>query len=108
MRKPNLLRHAGPLLLAGVAVVAQAQDAAAPLALRSLAATCAQCHGTDGQPVAGSIVPALAGRQEAELAERLSAFKSGTRPSTVMAQIARGYSDAQLRRLAAYFATQPR
>jgi cytochrome c553 len=43
-------------------------------------------------------------------AERLLAlmadFKSGAEPATVMHQIARGYSDAQLRLIAAYFAAR--
>lgn len=95
-------------LCAVTATLAQAQGASPSLAVRSLAATCAQCHGTEGRPVADSIVPALAGLDAPTLVERMAAFKAGTRPATVMAQIARGYSDAQIRELAAYFAAQPR
>ena len=83
---------------------AVAQDAKTPLQLRSLAATCAQCHGTDGRAAPGSIVPALAGGPAADTVEKMSAFKAGTRPGTVMPQIAKGYSDTQIRNLAAYFA----
>ena len=84
---------------------AAAQEA---LYVRTLAANCAQCHGTDGRPVAGSAVPAIAGRPREELAAQLKAFKAGTRSSTIMQQLARGYTDAQLDRLAAYFAAQGR
>ena len=100
-------------LLAALLAVVGAPSPAAPsaayqqaLRLRSLAATCAQCHGTDGRAVSGSIVPALAGRPEAETLQSLFAFKAATRPATVMTQLAKGYSDAQIRQLAAYFAAQ--
>ena len=36
--------------------------------------------------------------------EQMQAFKSGTRPGSVMPQLAKGYSDAQIEQLAAYFA----
>ena len=82
---------------------AQPADAQA-LRARSLAATCAQCHGTDGRAVAGAAVPGLAGMPAPYLAEQMKAFKSGTRPASVMHQLAKGYSDAQIGALAAYFA----
>lgn len=88
------------LLLAGPAL---AQDASA-LRARSLAATCAQCHGTDGRVPPGSAMVALAGMPAAYLTEQMTAFKNGQRPGTVMPQIAKGYSDAQIAQLAAYFA----
>lgn len=90
-------------LLAGTVVQAQSRDAQV-LYLRTLAASCAQCHGTDGRAPAGSAVPSLAGRPRAELLAQLQGFKAGTRPSTVMGQLARGFSDAQLEQLAGYFA----
>lgn len=92
--------------LAGWAFAAHAQDAGT-LHLRSLAATCATCHGTDGHAVPASPIPGLAGRPADALLRDLRAFRDGSRPATVMQQIARGYSDAQLQQLAAYFAAQP-
>ena len=88
----------------GVAA-AQAQTPEA-LNLRSMAASCAQCHGTDGRSAPGSAVPALAGMPRDQLATQLKAFKTGSRPSTVMGQLAKGYSDAQLEQLADYFSRQ--
>ncbi len=88
------------LLIAGPAL---AQDANA-LRARSLAANCAQCHGTDGRAPPGSAMPALAGMPAVYLTEQMKAFKAGTRPGTVMPQLAKGYSDAQIAQLAAYFA----
>lgn len=72
--------------------------------VRALAANCAPCHGTEGRPVARSALPALAGRDRAGLAAALHAFKEGAVPATVMHQIAKGYSDAELDAIAGYFA----
>ena len=38
--------------------------------------------------------------------QQMLAFKAGSRPATVMTQLAKGYSDEQIRQLAAYFAAQ--
>jgi sulfide dehydrogenase cytochrome subunit len=73
---------------------------------RSLAATCANCHGTDGRAVQGSSVLPLAGLDKSYLVAQMQAFKTGTRPATVMHQISKGYSDAQIDVLAGYFAAQ--
>ena len=123
-RAPRRLSHA---LVASVllAAAAQARAQAAPEAarsaqaapeakamqVRSLAATCAQCHGTDGRPIADSLVPTLAGMPAARFRERMAAFRSapaGDAAATVMPQLARGFSDAQIDRLAAFFAAQTR
>lgn len=77
------------------------------LRARSLAATCAQCHGTEGHAPPGSAMASLAGMKAAYLTEQMLAFKGGVRPGTVMPQLAKGYSDAQIAQLAAYFAQQP-
>lgn len=92
-------------LLAATGASAHAQDPSA-LYVRSLAATCASCHGTDGRTVAGSPIAPLAGMPRDYVATQLRAFKAGTRPSTIMTQLAKGYSEAQIDQLAAYFAAQ--
>jgi cytochrome c553 len=74
--------------------------------VRSLAATCAVCHGTDGKAEAGAGLIGLRGRDKDYLAAQLTAFKDGTRPATVMHQIAKGYTPEQIDQLAAYFAAQ--
>ncbi len=94
-------------LLSGLlcAIGAHAQTAQ-ELETRALAATCANCHGTDGREVAGSGSARLAGQSSAFIVEQMQAFRSGSRPATVMHQLAKGFSDAQIRDLAAYFAAQ--
>ncbi len=84
---------------------ASAQNAAA-LNARALAATCANCHGTQGVAVPNAAVPGLGGLPGPYIVEQMKAFKAGTRPATVMHQLAKGYSDAQIEAIAAYFAAQ--
>ena len=72
----------------------------------SLAASCASCHGTNGSAAAGSSVPSLAGMSKDAMVIQMKAFKSGTRPATIMHQISKGYSDAQIEQMAGYFAAQ--
>lgn len=69
---------------------------------RALAATCASCHGSDGR-ARGAVMPPLAGLKADVMLARLGEYRAGTRPGTVMPQIARGYSEAQLRLVARYF-----
>ena len=76
------------------------------LPARSLAATCAACHGTQGRAIDGAAVPGLAGMPSGYLREQMKGFKSGARQATLMSQIAKGYSDGQIEQLAAYFAAQ--
>ena len=93
------------LLLAVAALPVAAQDVAA-LRQQALAATCANCHGTQGRAVDSAAVPGLAGMPAAYLVEQMKTFKAGTRPATVMHQLAKGYSEAQIEQIAAYFAAQ--
>jgi cytochrome subunit of sulfide dehydrogenase len=87
---------------------AVAAPSADELALRSLAATCAACHGTDGRPAPGSAIVGLGGRERDDLLARLIGFRDGSRPGTVMPQLAKGYTPAQLSQLAGWFAAQAR
>ncbi len=77
-----------------------------PNLARNLAATCANCHGTDGRSVAGAGNESLAGTDKDTLMQKLRDFRSGTRPATIMHQISRGYTEAQLELIAAYFAAR--
>jgi cytochrome subunit of sulfide dehydrogenase len=98
-----------PCLIAAVflSAPAWAQEAHA-LRSKALAATCAACHGTGGRAVEAAAVPGLAGMPAAYMVEQMKSFKNGSRPATVMHQLAKGYSDTQIEQLAAYFAAQPR
>lgn len=93
------------MVLLGLVPGVQAQDKEA-LYVKSLAATCASCHGTNGRAVEGSSVVSLAGLDKAYTIAQMQAFKTGSRPATVMHQLSKGYSDAQIEALATYFAAQ--
>ncbi len=86
------------------APVAVAQDASA----RNLASACAICHGTEGRPAPAAPLIPLAGLPRDHIATQMRAFRDGKRPATVMHQIAKGYSDAQIDAMAAWFAAQKR
>lgn len=70
------------------------------------AAACANCHGTNGYAQPG--MEALAGKDKADIAQKMLDFKTGRKPATLMHQIAKGYSDEQIQEIAAYFAAQPK
>ncbi len=71
---------------------------------RGIAATCATCHGTDGR--SRGAMPSLAGRDKDELVREMREFRDDRRPSTIMRQLAKGYTDAEIEAAAAYFAAQ--
>ncbi len=86
-------------VLAAAPLASFAQDSPAA---RSLAATCANCHGTDGRSVTQEVA-SLAGMPKDEILAKLREFRDGARPATVMQQLAKGYSDQQMELIADYF-----
>jgi len=91
---------AAPLLaVAGTGVVAQTIDATR-LNNLSLAATCANCHGTNGVSVAGDLMPAINNLSASEIEARLKEYKAGTRNGTIMPQLAKGYTEEQIKIIA--------
>ncbi len=97
----GLPRTAAVLLLAATAGPAAAQDMTLA---RNLAATCANCHGTNGN-ARGDMKP-LAGVAADKIVAMLADYKAGNQPATIMHQIAKGYTDDQIKLIAAYFAAQ--
>ncbi len=78
-----------------------AQNAAATdLYKRGLAATCANCHGTDGKGVIDGGMPLINTLTSEQMLTQLKAFKSGAREGTIMPQLAKGYTDEQLETIA--------
>jgi len=78
-----------------------AQNAGASnLYKRGLAATCANCHGTDGKGVVDGGMPLINNLTSEQILTQMKAFKSGAREGTIMPQLAKGYSDEQLETIA--------
>jgi cytochrome c553 len=95
----TMIRGAATAFASTIATVAAAH--AADIDARALAAGCASCH----QP--GQVQPpALEGVARDDLLAKLRGFRDGTRSGTLMPQLARGYTDAQLAAVAAYFASR--
>ena len=88
-----------------VAVSGLAQAQIDPLQARSLAASCAACHGTDGR--AQPAMVSLAGYSKNELVRKMLDYKADRVPAaTIMHQLSKGYSDEQIVAIAGYFAAQ--
>lgn len=102
MKKTIVWCFVAPLALVTTIVCAQGTD----LQARAWAASCAACHGTNGKSLGG--IPSIAGVDKQQLLDKLLAYKNGTQPATVMHQHAKGYTDAELARLADFFSRQPR
>jgi len=64
------------------------------------ASSCSGCHGS------ASPLPALAGRNPSELVAILEGYRAGTRPSTVMGRIVRGFSQDETVAIATWLAAE--
>jgi cytochrome c553 len=68
-------------------------------------ATCAACHGPDGNSV-NPAWPNIAGQNAAYILKQLQAFKSGSRSDPLMTSQALPLSEQEMRDLAVYYAAQ--
>ena len=68
------------------------------------AAACSGCHPSS--PRVTSPVVRLAGRDRAEIIKAMQDFRSGARAGTVMDRIAKGFTDAEIQAIAAWYASQ--
>jgi len=94
---PAFAAMAAWVLAAGSAPAAEAPPGAS---------SCTGCH-----PAAASTqtpVLRLAGLPEAQIVAAMQAFRTGQRPATVMDRIAKGFSEAEIGAIAAWYAAQRR
>ena len=68
------------------------------------AAACSGCHATNA--AAETPVPKITGRNADETVTLMAEFRSGAKPSTVMGRIAKGFTDDEMRPIAAWLAAQ--
>ena len=95
--------HATRMIVAAVAVLASAGIAQAA-DVPPGAASCSGCHAAS--PGVQTPVPPLAGRPAEEIVSQMAAFKSGERKGTIMDRIAKGFSDDEVRAIAAWYQSQ--
>lgn len=74
--------------------------------IQTLAASCAACHGSNGNSVAGTSV--LAGLDKNHFVLQMQSFRNGERPSTVMHHHAKGLTLDEIDALGSYFSQQKR
>ena len=68
------------------------------------ASSCSGCHATN--TAAETPVPKIYGRSESDIMTAMAAFRDGSKPSTVMGRLAKGYTDDELKPIAAWLAAQ--
>ncbi|WP_237152428.1 c-type cytochrome [Oryzibacter oryziterrae] len=85
------------VLLAGLVALAPTTAFAGPSA-KAMANTCFICHGPGGHE-------SLVGMSQKELVEEMSEMKREPGEGRLMAVIAKGFSDAEIKAMGAYIAT---
>ena len=91
-------------LAAAIAYVTIAAATVASAEPPAGAAACSGCHPSSAR--VSSPVPRLAGRDRAEIVKAMQDFRSGARAGTVMDRIAKGFTDAEIQAIAAWYAEQ--
>ena len=100
MKRMSFLIAACFALSAAVTPVQAAGDAAAG---KTKAATCAACHGANGEGKDKN--PPLAGKPEAQLVQALQDYKTGKRQNGIMKTFTSKLSDSDMADVAAYYAS---
>jgi len=91
-------------LTAAVAIVLASAGVALAADAPAGAAACSGCHASS--PRVETPVPPLLGRPAADIASQMIAFKAGQRPGTIMDRIAKGFSEDEIRAIAAWYESQ--
>ncbi len=71
-----------------------------------LSASCAACHGTDGE--SPDSIPTIQGKSAKYIADKLKQYKADKGSPTVMNRLAKGYSDEEIEQIAAWFEARER
>ncbi|HVV66131.1 MAG TPA: hypothetical protein VHC42_11720 [Rhizomicrobium sp.] len=96
-------------LLLSIAILATAWIPAAKAGtdVRNLANSCAICHGTDGKPPKDGI-ERLAGMNRKEFIDEMHELQNSGAKGHLMTYVARGFSDAEITKMADYFSKLPK
>jgi sulfide dehydrogenase cytochrome subunit len=68
------------------------------------ASSCSGCHAA--RQSVDTPAPRLVGRSPADIEAAMTAFRVGQRPSSVMGRIAKGFSDDEVKAIAAWYGAQ--
>ena len=68
------------------------------------AAACSGCH--PARAGVDTTVPRLIGRDAAQIVAAMADFRAGKRPTTIMDRIAKGFTEDEVKAIAAWFAAQ--
>jgi sulfide dehydrogenase cytochrome subunit len=93
-------------IASGIIAFALVHIAGAALAVEAPpgAASCSGCHATNAS--AETPVPKITGRNADETVKLMAEFRSGAKLSTVMGRIAKGFTDDEMKPIAAWLAAQ--
>jgi cytochrome c553 len=95
------MRRAVAAVIGLTSMAAAAAAAAEPPAG---AAACSGCHPASAGST--SPVPRLVGLDEAKIIKAMQDFRAGMRAATVMDRIAKGFTEEEIRAIAAWYAAQ--
>ena len=104
MTHSTLLRFAAFALLAS-ALPLTASAKGNPAAGKAKSVTCQACHGVDGKAIAPDY-PNLGGQYASYLEKALRDYRDGRRTNMIMAPMAAGLTDQDIKDLAAWYASQ--
>lgn len=76
-----------------------------PISGKILGDNCSACHGTMGR-IYDESMPPIAGIPRDVFIKLMTDFKNEVRPSIIMNHVAKVFSDAEIERMADYFAAQ--
>lgn len=92
------------LTMLSVLAIASSAALANDNSARNNASACNSCHGTNGNSIGG--MEPLAGLPKNKLITNMKEFRAGAKTATVMHQLAKGYTDAQIEAIADFYAAQ--
>ena len=88
----------------GLAIIAMPVHSADDIEAK--AQLCVACHGQNGMSTDPKTIPIIWGQQQSYLVKQLHDYRSGDRDSPIMSPIAKALEQADLRKIAAYFAAK--
>ena len=100
-------RFFSAIFVLGIGLALAAAPAHAAGDIEAKVQLCAACHGQTGVSTDPKTIPPIWGQQQSYLMKQLRDFRNGARSSAVMSPMAKNLAEADLRKIAAYFAAKP-